>query len=120
MVFVNLGPDRVVLEMDVEGLDHSRLESHFEVTVELRSGEKVTLQGQRALDAVMAIKPSAIEGKNLRFARHAWAFHNLVAHPVLQLLAWAGRPDLGFKLHDATVPRPLGVKRPISVPDAAE
>ena len=113
--FVNLGPDRVALEYDIKELDTSRLESHFEVTVKLRSGERVVLQGQRALDAVMAVKPSAVEGKNLRFARHAWAFHNLVAHPVLQILAWLGRPDLGFKIHDATVPRPLGVKQPVSV-----
>jgi hypothetical protein len=120
MTFVNLGPDRVALEYDIRDLDTSRLERYFEVTVRLRSGEKVMLQGQRALDAVMALKPSAIEGKNLRFARHAWAFHNLVAHPVLQILAWCGRPDLGFRIHDATVPRPLGVKYPAPVSDAAE
>jgi hypothetical protein len=65
----------------------------------------VVLEGQEALDLVMQIQPSALEGKRLRFARHAWTFHNLVAHPALQVLSWLGMTRLGFKIHDATVPR---------------
>lgn len=110
MKWIRIGSDRVVTECDVKDLDTSRLEAYFETSVVLKSGEVFHLEGQQALDVVMAIKPSAVEGKNMKFARHAWAFHNLVAHPVLQILAWCGRPDLGFKIHDATVPRPLGPK----------
>lgn len=103
--FVRLGLDRVVSVGSIESLDCSQLES-FEVVATLRSGERVELQGQPALDLVMAVKPSAVEGKRFRFARHAWVFHNLVAHPGLQVLAWLGYPKLGFKLHDSTIPRP--------------
>ena len=59
-----------------------------------------------AIDAVMALRPSALEGKRLRWARHAWALHNLVGHPLLQLLVWLGQTKLGMAVHDGTVPRP--------------
>ena len=105
-MLVRIGDDLVVQEPEILEVDCSRLED-FIVTVRLRSGKNIELQDQQALDLVMAVKPSALEGKRFRFARQAWAFHNLVAHPVLQILAWFGLHKLGFKLHDATVPRPL-------------
>jgi hypothetical protein len=103
--FVRVGTDLVVAVTEIEELDCSRLES-YRVSVTLRSGRIIELEGQQAFDLVMAVKPSAFEGKRFRFARHAWAFHNLVAHPLLQVLAWAGFARLGFRIHDATVPRP--------------
>lgn len=105
MTFVRVGADLVVAVSEILKLDCTHLES-FRVSVTLQSGEVIELCGQQALDLVMAVKPSAVEGKRFRFARHAWAFHNLVAHPVLQLLAWCGLPKLGFRVHDATVPKP--------------
>lgn len=105
MSFVRVGADLVVAESEIQELDCTGLES-YRVSVTLRSGRVLELRDQQALDLVMAIKPSAFEGKRFRFARHAWAFHNLVAHPVLQVLAWFGLAKLGFRIHDATVPRP--------------
>lgn len=104
-MFVRLGVDRLVPVEAITGIDCTRLEQ-FEISVQLGSGEVVVLRDQPALDLVMAVQPSAVEGKRFRFARHAWAFHNLIAHPGLQILAWLGFPKLGFKLHDRTVPRP--------------
>lgn len=104
---VRVGLDRVVSIDEIAELDCGHLEI-FEVIVRMKSGERFHLNGQMALDLVMAVKPSAFEGKRFRFARHAWAFHNLIAHPVLQILAWAGFHKLGFRIHDATVPRPVG------------
>jgi hypothetical protein len=104
MKFVRLGLNRVVALDQIAVLD-CQLE-HYDVVVTLRSGEKVYLHGQAAFDLVMAVKPSAFEGKRVRYARHAWAFHNLVAHPLLQVLAWLGQTRLGFAIHDMTVPRP--------------
>jgi hypothetical protein len=54
----------------------------------------------------VASEANALEGRRLRWAKHAWAIHNLVGHPLLQICAWAGQVKLGLKIHDATVPRP--------------
>jgi hypothetical protein len=33
-----------------------------------------------------------------------WTMHNLMAHPLSELLYWIGLGDLGNRLHDATIP----------------
>lgn len=62
--------------------------------------------GVDAHDLVMRLHPSALEGRRLRWVRHAWAIHNLVGHPLMQLLVWLGQPKLALAVHDRTVPRP--------------
>ena len=101
---------QVYTEVEISKIDTSRIEELI-IVVSFWTGENdVTLKGQEALDVIMQLKPSAIEGKHLRFARQAWAFHNLVAHPLLQVLAWLGMHKLGFRIHDATIPRPIETK----------
>lgn len=34
-----------------------------------------------------------------------YAFHNIFAHPLMQILQWAGKPDLANKVHDKTLPK---------------
>lgn len=34
-----------------------------------------------------------------------YAFHNIVAHPLMQILNWVGKPDLANKIHDQTLPK---------------
>lgn len=101
--------DELLNESEIASVDLSGLEA-LEIVVWRASGEGSTLRGQAALDFVMRNCPSAVEGRRLRFARHAWAFHNLVAHPAMQVLTWLGRRDLGLRVHDATVPRPAGAR----------
>lgn len=33
-----------------------------------------------------------------------WPMHNIVAHPLMQILEWIGLVSLAGKLHDATLP----------------
>lgn len=33
-----------------------------------------------------------------------WAIHNLIAHPLSEVLFWCGLRSWGDRLHDATVP----------------
>jgi hypothetical protein len=58
----------------------------------------------------MALRPSCLEGKRLRWAKNKWLLHNVVGHPMMQGLAMLGLYDLAFKVHEATVPMPEGAK----------
>lgn len=102
--FLRVG-DRLVRVDAVTSVDCSRIED-LVVTVYHRDGVD-TARGPDAIDVVMMLRPSALEGKRLRWVRHAWAVHNLVGHPLLQILVWLGQRRLGMAVHDATVPRPL-------------
>ena len=64
--------------------------------------------GFDAVEAVMLTRPSALEGRRLRWRRGAWAVHNMLAHPAMQVMAWCGHGRLGVRLHDATTPVPRG------------
>ena len=105
--FVRVGTDLVVSMGEIKALECEELE-RLKVTVILHGRLPIELYDQQALDLVMAVLPSALEGRRLRWARGAWAFHNLVAHPVLQVLAALGYTRLGLRIHDMTVPRPRG------------
>lgn len=37
--------------------------------------------------------------------KFGWMIHNLIAHPISEVLYWFGYEKLGNRLHDATVPR---------------
>jgi len=39
-----------------------------------------------------------------RLGRFKYTVHNLVAHPVMEVLHLVGLSDLGNKIHDATLP----------------
>jgi len=94
-----------VLPLDgIRALDVSKVVEH-EVTVEHDRGTFV-LTGADAIEVVMLVKPSALEGRRLRWVRGAWATHNILGHPLMQVLAWLGRPRLGIRVHDRTTPRP--------------
>lgn len=41
-----------------------------------------------------------------------WPMHNIVAHPLMQILEWIGLVSMADKLHDATLPpNALGNRR---------
>jgi hypothetical protein len=90
----------------IEAVDLSELE-RGRVEVTYGGGKRAVARGVDAYELVMLLRPSAVEGRRLRFARHAWAVHNLVAHPVMQVLAWLGLPRLAIRIHDRTIPRPI-------------
>lgn len=39
-----------------------------------------------------------------KFGRFKWTLHNLVAHPLSEVLFQVGLVELGNRIHDATVP----------------
>jgi hypothetical protein len=105
--FIRAGARLVAVDA-ITSVDCSRIEA-LEVTVHHRDGVDVA-SGPDAIDLAMALQPSVMEGRKLRFARHAFAVHNLLGHPLLQILVWLGARRAGLWVHDTTVPRPRGAR----------
>ena len=101
-------PTCIISPEDVTFIDTSDLEN-LKVTVCHRDRETV-VEGIQAIEVVMVYKPSALENRRLRWVKRAWAVHNLVGHPMMQVFAWMGMYRTAMKIHDATVPVPIGKK----------
>lgn len=104
--FLRVG-EHLVPWTEVREIDLRSMEREGTLQV-LRHGDlgAIELGGAEAVDLVMRLDPAFFEGRRFRWVRSAWALHNLVGHPLLQLFAWVGRTRLGLRVHDATVPRP--------------
>lgn len=97
----HLIPFRDIKKVDIANIDDQS------VTITTYLGDQYVAEGFDAIEALYALKPSSMEGRrSLRWAPHAWAFHNLVGHPVTQLLAWAGLKKRAIWFHDWTTPKP--------------
>lgn len=103
--------DQLLPFADVARLDIRLLERGI-VTIAMKDGTAHEARGFDAIECVMAVKPSAIEGLRLRWRPHAWAFHNIVAHPLVQILAWCGWKRAAVRFHDWTTPVPRGFREP--------
>ena len=106
--FVRVGealiPDERIVSVDLSCL------AEAQVSITLDNQIEYVVYGHDAIDFVMRTRPEALEGRRLSWARHAWAIHNLVAHPALQIFHWLGMTKLGLWVHDITVPRPRGAR----------
>lgn len=60
--------------------------------------------GMEAINVIMRIAPGFIEGKRMKHKKYSWIFHNIIAHPVMQLCSFIGLNGLGIKVHDLTIP----------------
>ena len=83
---------------------------HDQVEIHTKDGRAFVAYGFDAVEAIMWLKPSAYEGLRMAWRRWDWAVHNLVAHPVMQIMAWCGLGRAAVRLHDRTTPRPRGIK----------
>jgi hypothetical protein len=61
-------------------------------------------RGFDAVEAVMCLRPSALEGKRIKWRSGAWALHNIVGHTGTQILAWLGYKRAAVRFHDWTTP----------------
>lgn len=83
---------------------------NFSLTVYFNTLTPIEVVGLDAIDLVMMANPSLIEGrfgKKIKFPKHKWIIHNLVAHPLMQILALLGFKKQAIWIHDATIPRPI-------------
>lgn len=100
--------EKIIPVLWVENIDIETIEEGF-VTIKA-NGQFYKAYGFDAIEAVMVFKPSALEGRRLKWNKHAWAFHNLIAHPVVQILASLGFKRQAVRFHDWTTPTPRGFK----------
>lgn len=81
------------------------------VVVYCADGSEHTVTGFPALELAWLLKPSALEGRrDIKWKKHYWAIHNLFAHPIMQLLAFAKLYRQAIYVHEVTVPKPIGYK----------
>jgi hypothetical protein len=50
---------------------------------------------------------AVVERDQAKYSKYAWAFHNLIAHPLMEILHWVGLSSLGDRIHSATAPRSI-------------
>lgn len=62
------------------------------------------VKGVEALNLIMALAPNVLEGKRGKYRKHAWAIHNLIGHPLMQIFSWLGLAEAAIKVHDLTIP----------------
>jgi hypothetical protein len=90
---------------DIRSLQIDDIE-HEVVVLATFSGHTYTAEGFDAIEAVMALKPSLLEGRRLRWRKGAWLFHNIVAHPIVGILSIFRLGRLAIRFHDWSTPRP--------------
>lgn len=64
------------------------------------------VRNAEALQLIMMLYPSVLEGKRGRYWKLAWAVHNLIAHPVMQILSMLYLHKWAIWVHEVTVPCP--------------
>lgn len=106
--FVKAG-NTIVKLADIERIDITSLEEG-RITIFGAGGAALVAEDFDAFEILMLLHPAAMEGRRLRWAKHAWAFHNLVAHPLMQVMVWLGFKKRAIWLHDVTVPKPVGIR----------
>lgn len=93
----------------ITSMDASHVVSEGTVSVTLSGRpEAVILRGDNAIDLIMLVQPNLIEGMRHTYSRrHPYLIHNLIGHPLMQLLEVAGWPRFGVWIHDRTLPKPV-------------
>lgn len=107
-MFVKL--DNTTVRLDtIEAIDDSKIEDWI-IVVKHKHGED-TVSGFFAVELLWMLKPSALEGKRLRWKKNIWIIHNIIAHPLMQILAFFKCYKLAMWIHDSTVPKPIAQKK---------
>lgn len=99
--------NKVINTDSIEWVDFKNLTEYGYIKVYSRDLSVETVEGPEAFNLVMQLCPQALEGQGLKYKRHAWAIHNLIGHPLMQIFSWLHLTEVGLKIHDATVPNPI-------------
>jgi hypothetical protein len=104
-MFINFNKKLVNIDT-IDCITTDDLTSHGFIHVHFKDGQMECVEGVKAVEVVMRLCPAALEGRQMKYIRHRWAVHNLIGHPLMQVLSWLGLPKLGIRVHDVTAPYP--------------
>jgi len=104
-MFINCNKKIINVDM-IDWIDTKNIVELGYIRIHYKDGLQENVEGAKAVEIVMRLCPSVLEGRQLKYIRHRWAIHNLIGHPLMQILSWLHLPALGIKIHDATVPYP--------------
>lgn len=101
--------DSAVIESSqITYIDISRIEDQI-ITIRIRGlSDPLLITGSAALELIWSLKPSVLEGKRLKWKKHAWVIHNLIGHPLMQIFAFIRLYGIAMWVHDVTIPKPKG------------
>lgn len=85
-------------------LDRLRLEEGYTLVIRINEYEYAALYR-------LLYHWTIRRGLRMVWRRWDWALHNLVAHPLMQIMAWCGMGRQAVRLHDWSTPRPRGVRK---------
>jgi uncharacterized membrane protein YqhA len=103
--FIKSG-DFIFPKDEIALLDCSDIEN-LQVKILLKSNVQIMVSGIHALELVMQVKPSMIEGRRLKWPKFVWFIHNMFGHPLTQLFALIRCYKIAFWIHDITVPKAI-------------
>lgn len=98
---------KVVNSDTIDTVTYEDMPKYGFIHVHFKDGTMEPVEGPEAVNVIMKLCPDALEGKRMEYPRHAWAIHNIIGHPLMQILSWLHLPALGVKIHDLTVPNPI-------------
>lgn len=96
---------------DISSVDYSKIECEYLIEIITNQNKKYFATELNAIEVLMQIRPSALEGKRLKWAKRVWYIHNLIGHPIMQIFAIFKCYKIAMWFHDVTVPRPIGFKK---------
>lgn len=109
-IFVKINNRKLVPVSHIINVDISELLSET-VVVTLKDGSIEHVIGFFALELIWLLKPSVLEGNpSVKWDKNMWVIHNMVAHPLMQILAWCKLYKQAIWIHDITVPKPIGIR----------
>ena len=106
--FVKIG-DLLVNTRSIRCVNCVNIEK-LQATVWFTDESKLTVDGMDALQLLMKLSPSILEGKRLRWPKFVWLVHNLIGHPIMGVLSLFGLYKWAFWVHDSTIPHAIGIK----------
>ena len=98
---------KIVNTHDIASISFEELTTKGQILVKRIGVIEETVSGIEAVNLIMRLCPEALEGQQLKYLRHRWAIHNLLGHPLMQILSWLHLTRLGLKIHDKTIPNPI-------------
>lgn len=99
--------NKIVNSKNIKTIMVYELNKYISIGVHYYDGLMEEVQGAEAINLVMRLCPSVVEGMRAKHIKHSWAVHNLIGHPLMQLFIWFRLTKLALWFHDATIPKPL-------------